>query len=217
MKIPISNIPSLKNSLPYLKKVINSRWISSNGKMVSKFEKDFSKLVSSKYSISMNSGTTALISAINCLKEKNTKYVALPSLTFGACCNAIKTNNLKPVFIDSENDHWNISIADLKKKYNKYKFDILLVVHLNGYSANIIEIKKFCKRKKIKIIEDCAEALGTKFNQKMLGTFGDIGTYSFFANKLISSNIASRFFVLFSSIALSNKGIKYRRYKRLFA
>jgi len=187
MKIPISNIPSLKNSLPYLKKVIHSKWISSNGRMVYKFEKKFSKLVNSKYSIAMNSGTAALISAISCLKKKNTKYVALPSLTFGACCNAIKSNGLKPIFIDSENDHWNISISDLKKKYNKYKFDIVLVVHLNGYSANITEIKKFCKKKKIKIIEDCAEALGTKYNKKMLGTFGDIGTYSFFANKLITT------------------------------
>ena len=74
-----------------------------------------------------------------------------------------------------------------KKKYISYKFKILIVVHLNGHSANILEIKKFCKKNNIKIIEDCAEALFTKFKNKYVGNYGDIATFSFFANKLITT------------------------------
>jgi perosamine synthetase len=186
-KISISNIPDLSRSIPALNKLIKTRWISSSGKYVSKFEKIFSNKIGNKYSVTMSNGTTALISAISCLKKKNTKYIALPSLTFGACANAIKSNNIKPVFIDSEFNHWNISLDDLKKKFNLYKFKILIVVHLNGYSANIIEIKNFCKKNNIKIIEDCAEALFTKFRNKFVGSYGDIATFSFFANKLITT------------------------------
>ena len=186
-KIPISNIPDLNESRPNIYKLIKSRWISSGSKFVREFEDLFSKKINHKYSISMSNGTTALISAINCLKSKKTEYVAVPALTFGACANAIKSNNLKPIFIDSDKDHWNISLDDLKQKYYIYKFKIVIIVHLNGYSANIIQIKKFCKKNKIKIIEDCAEALCTKFNKKYTGNFGDIATYSFFANKLITT------------------------------
>ena len=186
-KISISNISDLSKSIPKLKKLIKTRWISSGGKYVTEFEKLFSKKIGSKYSVTMSNGTTALISAISCLKNANTRYVALPSLTFGACANAIKSNNIKPVFIDSDYNHWNISLNDLRKKYEFYKFKILILVHLNGYSANILEIKKFCKKKNIKIIEDCAEALFTKFKNKYVGNFGDIATFSFFANKLITT------------------------------
>ncbi len=186
-KISISNIPDLSKSIPKLNRLIKTRWISSGGKSVTEFEKLFSKKIGNKYSVTMSSGTTALISAISCLKTKNTKYIALPSLTFGACANAIKSNNIKPVFIDSDQDHWNISLIDLKKKYISYKFKILILVHLNGYSANILKIKEFCNKNNIKIIEDCAEALFTKFKNKYVGRYGDISTFSFFANKLITT------------------------------
>lgn len=186
-KISISNIPNLLKSLPKINKALKTRWISSAGKYVREFEELFSKKIGNKYSVTMSNGTTALISAINSLKSKNTKYVAVPSLTFGACANAIKSNNCIPVFIDSDKDHWNISVNDLKKKYNIYKFKILIVVHLNGYSANMTDIMRFCKKNKIKVIEDCAEALFTKFRNKYVGNFGHISTFSFFANKLITT------------------------------
>ena len=186
-KIPISNIPDLSKSIPRINNIIKSRWISSGGKNVRNFENYFSEKIGCKYSIAMSNGTTALISAISCLKNKKTKYVAVPSLTFGACANAIISNRLKPIFIDSDPKHWNLSIDDLKKKYLKFKFKILIVVHLNGYSANILEISRFCKKNKIKIIEDCAESLFTKFNNKFVGNYGDISTFSFFANKLITT------------------------------
>ena len=186
-RISISNISDLSKSIPKLNKLIKTRWISSGGKSVVEFEDLFSKKIGNKYSVTMSSGTTALISAISSLKNKDTKYIALPSLTFGACANAIKSNNIEPIFIDSDQNHWNISLEDLKKKYIIYKFKILIIVHLNGYSANIVKIKNFCKKNNIKIIEDCAEALFTKFKNKYVGNYGDISTYSFFANKLITT------------------------------
>ena len=134
----------------------------------------------------MSNGTLALISALNYTNKKN-DYVAVPSLTFGACANAIKAIGCKIIFIDSEKNSWNICINDLKNKFSKYKFKTLLNVHLNGFVSNIVEINKFCKKNKVSLIEDCAEALGAKINKVHVGNFGQIGTFSFFANKIIST------------------------------
>lgn len=185
-KIPISDIYKISKSKKSVEKILNKGWISSGGNNVKKFEKKFSNYLGVKYAVSMSNGTAALMNALS-IKIKKNDFVALPALTFGACGNAILALGGSPVFIDSEPYNWMMSYEDLKKKYKKYKFKILINVHLNGYSTEIIKIRKFCKIHQIFLIEDCAEALGTKFKKKVVGTFGDIGTFSFFANKTITT------------------------------
>jgi perosamine synthetase len=185
--IPISKPFNLIKANKEIQKIISKGWISSTGQNVIKFEKLFAKFVGAKYAISMSNGTVALISSLSLIIKEN-DFVALPALTFGACANAILSVCAKPVFIDTEKDKWLISFEDLKKKYTKTPFKALINVHLNGYATtDIVKIKKFCKKNKIFLIEDCAEAFGTRINKKHVGTFGDIGTFSFFANKTITT------------------------------
>lgn len=185
--IPISKPYNLKSAGKEIQKIINKDWISSAGQNVIKFENLFAKFVGSKYAISMCNGTVALISSLSFVVKKN-EFVALPALTFGACANAILSVGAKPVFIDTEKDKWLISYEDLKTKYKKTPFKALINVHLNGYATeDIVKIKKFCKKNKIFLVEDCAEAFGTKINKKHVGIFGDIGTFSLFANKTITT------------------------------
>lgn len=185
--IPISKPYNIKEAGKEIQKIIKKDWISSSGQNVIKFEKLFAKFVGAKYAISMSNGTVALVSGLSLIIKKN-DFVALPALTFGACANAVLSVCAKPVFIDTEKDKWLISFEDLKKKYEKTPFKALINVHLNGYAtADIIKIRNFCKINKIFLIEDCAEAFGTRINKKHVGTFGDIGTFSLFANKTITT------------------------------
>ncbi len=185
-KICISDIYKISKSKKSVENIISKGWISSGGSNVKKFEKNFAEYLGIKYAISMSNGTAALINALSIKINKN-DYVALPALTFGACANAILALGAKPIFIDTDKNNWIMSLEDLKKKFKKFKFKILINVHLNGYATDIINIKNFCKLNKIFLIEDCAEALGTSFKKKKVGTFGDIGTFSFFANKTITT------------------------------
>ena len=185
--IPISKPYNLKKASIDIQKIIEKEWISSSGQNVTKFEKLFAKFVGAKYAVSMSNGTVAIINSLSLIVKKN-DYVALPALTFGACANAILSLSAKPVFIDTTKDKWLISFEDLKKKYKKRPFKALINVHLNGYATeDILNIKKFCKKNKIFMIEDCAESFGTRLKKKHVGTFGDVGTFSLFANKTITT------------------------------
>jgi perosamine synthetase len=185
--IPISKPYNINIAGKEIQKIINKDWISSAGENVIKFEKLFAKFVGAKYAISQSNGTVALISSLSLIIKKN-DFVALPALTFGACANAILSLSAKPIFIDTEKDKWLISFDNLKKKYKETRFKALINVHLNGHATHeIIKIKKFCKKNKIFLVEDCAESFGTKINKKHVGTFGDVGTFSFFANKTITT------------------------------
>ena len=137
----------------------------TTGPQSDEFEKRLADYLGVKYAVSMSNGTAALMNALS-IKIKKNDFVALPALTFGACGNAILALGGSPVFIDSEPYNWMMSYEDLKKKYKKYKFKILINVHLNGYSTEIIKIRKFCKIHQIFLIEDCAEALGSFYNKK---------------------------------------------------
>jgi len=184
--IPISKPYEIQRAAKGVEKIIKKDWISSGGQNVLEFEKLFAKFVGAKYAISMSNGTVALISALSVIIKKN-DFVALPSLTFGACANAVLSVCARPVFIDSEKNNWLISLEDLKKKYKEKPFKALINVHLNGFASDIIKIRKFCRENNIFLIEDCAESFGTKVGKKHVGTFGEVGTFSFFANKTITT------------------------------
>ena len=185
-KIPSSK-PFLSEKENFLiNKVIRSGWISSKGSYITKFENNFNKYLKTKHSITTTSGTTALELALKSLNLKNKDEVMVPNLTFAASINAIVNSGLKPKIIDTEKDSVNTSLEIIKKNFNK-KIKAIVVVHLMGFPTDIFNISIFCKKNKIFLIEDVAESMGGKLNNKMLGTFGDIGCFSFFANKIITT------------------------------
>ena len=165
---------------------LNSNWISSKGKYIDKFEKKFSNYVNSKYCVSVNNGTAALHLAILALDIGPGDEVIVPSFTYIAPVNAIRYAGAKVKFVDSNFSTAQIDENDLIKKINK-KTKAIIVVHLYGYICNIPKVKKICDNKKIYLIEDCAESFGSFYKGKHSGTFGQIGTFSFFGSKTITT------------------------------
>ena len=152
------------------------------GKEIKNFEKNFAKFTNSKYCIAVGNGTDALEIAIEALNLKKGSEVIVPANTWISTAEAVVNNGLKLVFCDINLNDYTISIKDLKKKITN-RTKAIIAVHLYGNPANMIEIRKIARVKKIKVIEDCAQAHGSKIKNKHVGTFGDIGTFSFFPGK----------------------------------
>ena len=169
-----------------LEKALKLKWLSGDGPVVEEFENIFSKKIGQKYAISVCNGTAALEIAISSLKLKPGSEVLVPNLTIVSCLFAIIRNNLKPVFIDVNIDDFNINVEELEKKISK-KTKALIMVHTYGLASNISKILKLKKKYGFKIIEDCAEGVGLKYNGKYIGNFGDLSTFSFYSNKLITT------------------------------
>ena len=158
----------------------NSKFVG--GHEVENFEKNFSKFIGSKYTVSLANGTDALEIAVKSLNIKKNSEVILPVNTWISTAEAILSNNLKIIFCDVNLDDYSICLKDLKKKINN-KTRLIMPVHLYGNPTNIQNIKKIIGKRNIKIVEDCAQAHGAKISNKHVGTFGDIGTFSFFPGK----------------------------------
>ena len=165
---------------------LKENWISSKGKYIEKFEKSFSNKFGYKFSTSVSNGTVALHLALLALGIKKGDEVIIPSMTFVAVANAVTYVGAKPIFADINLDNWTINPNDIYKKITK-KTKALICVHIYGASCDLKKINKILKRKKIFLIEDCAEAIGSKYNNKYVGNFGDISTFSFYGNKTITT------------------------------
>jgi dTDP-4-amino-4,6-dideoxygalactose transaminase len=153
-------------------------WASGDGNgNVKKFEEKFSKYVNSKNSVAVNSGTAALNLALSMYDIKN-KEVILPSLSFVATANAVIENGGIPKFVDI--DEKTLCI-DPKKILNSIsnKTKIILPVHFGGFSSDLTEISKICKKNKIHLIEDAAHAAGSSYKNKKIGSHGDLVCFSF--------------------------------------
>ena len=165
---------------------LNSNWISSKGKYIKKFEKRFSNFIKIKYSITVSNGTAALHLALLALNIKKKDEVIVPTFTYISPVNAIKYIGAKVKFIDSKLKTWQIDETKLEKMITK-KTRAVIVPHLYGQVSEIKKISKICRKKKIFLIEDCAEAFGCYYGKKHLGIFGDISTFSFFGSKTITT------------------------------
>ena len=174
------------NDINNVNKSLKDGWISSDGPNVKKFEEKFSKYVERKYSIAVSNGTAALEIAIKALGIKKDDEVIIPNFTIISNALAVIKQQAKPVLIDCSSDDWNIKIEDIEKKINK-KTKAIIITHIYSFANDMDKILKICKKKKILIIEDAAEVLGLKYKGKKCGSFGDISTFSFYANKQITT------------------------------
>ena len=189
MKVKFTDLYKIIHDKKKILSRINQLIKGSNfigGEEIDLFEKNFSKFTGSKYAVSLGNGTDALEIAIKSLNIKKNSEVILPVNTWISTAEAVLSNNLKIIFCDINLDDYSICLKDLKKKINK-KTKLIMPVHLYGNPSDVPKIKQIIKNKKIKIIEDCAQAHGAKIYKKHVGTFGDIGTFSFFPGKNIGA------------------------------
>lgn len=174
------------NEKKYVNECLDSTWISSKGKFINEFEDQFSNYVGVKHAATVSNGTVALHLAILALGIGEGDEVIVPTLTYISSVNAIAYANAKPVFVDSYKNSWQINIEDVQKKITS-KTKAIMSVHLYGHPCNLQALRTLCDTHNLFLIEDCAEALGSKYNGINVGTFGDISTYSFFGNKTLTT------------------------------
>ena len=182
-----------KNERKYVDEAFEQNWIAPVGPHINRFEDELSK-VSEGFDVAvLSSGTAAIHLALVLLGVKNDDHVICSSFTFSASVNPIVYLGASPIFIDSEKDTWNMDPSLLEQaivnqiNINK-KPKAIILVHLYGYPSKIEEIISISKKYDIPIIEDAAEALGSKYKNQPLGTFGDIGIFSFNGNKIITTS-----------------------------
>ena len=167
--------------------ILNSGKINyTNGPYGKKFEKEFSKFVGNKYSVAICNGTAALEVAIKSLRLPKNSEILVPARSFFSSASCIVNTGYVPVFVDVDLSTQNISLDDIKKKITK-KTKAIICVHLAGLPCDMYGIKKIIDKKKISIIEDCSQAHGASIDNKQVGSFGDISTWSFCNDKIIST------------------------------
>ena len=185
-RIPVLE-PSLQgNELKYVTDCISSNWISSQGKYVHLFENTFEDKFNGYKALSVTSGTTALQLALLALGIREGDEVILPDLTFAATINAVIHVGAKPVICEINNSTWCIEPREIRKLINQ-KTKAIIAVHLYGQPCDMASLCSICNEHKLFLIEDCAEAIGSKFEGKYVGTFGDASAFSFFGNKTITT------------------------------
>ena len=190
VKIPI-NTPILgKEELSAVISVVKSGGLTSaskdGGKNVQEFEKLVKTFVKTKYAISVNSGTAALQAALYALDIKKDDEVIVPSFTFIASANAIASTGAKPVFVDILKENFTIDPKSITKKITR-KTKAIMPVHLYGYISSLDKIKEIAKKHNISVVEDAAQSLGSTFKGKHTGTFFELGCYSLYPGKVVTS------------------------------
>lgn len=185
-KIPIYQPFLDGNEKKYVNECLDSTWISSKGRFINEFEDAFAKFVNVSYAMGVCNGTAALHLALVALGIGKGDEVIVPTLTYIASVNAIAYTGAKPVLVDCLRDTWQMDPEDVKKKITS-KARAIMAVHLYGYPCDMDRLIEIAKTNGLYLIEDCAEAMGSRYNGRHAGTFGNISTFSFFGNKLIST------------------------------
>ena len=201
--IPLS-IPHISgNEWKYVKECLDTGWVSSAGKYVDLFEKDVKQFVGTKYATACVNGTSALQIALKIVGVRASDEVIVPTLTFIASVNVINYLGANPIFMDCD-EFYNIDIVktiefiqtnteflngvSINKTTGK-RISAIIPVHIFGNPVNFANLVEICKERNIKIVEDCAESIGSYYldSKKQTGTIGDIACFSFNGNKLITT------------------------------
>jgi dTDP-4-amino-4,6-dideoxygalactose transaminase len=181
-RYPLSDIDLGKEEEKEVLRVLRSRWLST-GPVTERFEKAFSEYLGGGYAIAVSNGTAALHLALKSLDLKEGDEVILPSLTFIATANAVLYIGAKPIFADIvSKEDLNISPEEIERKITK-KTKAIIVMHYGGYPCDMKAILGIAKRHGLYVIEDAAHAPGAEYRGEKCGLIGDIGCFSFFANK----------------------------------
>lgn len=184
--IPVAE-PSLGgNEMKYVADCINTAWISSQGAYVDKFQNIFCDFLGGGQALCTSSGTTALHLALKAMDIGIGDEVIVPAITFGASANVVIHTGATPVFVDITSDTRTMCPRALKQAITPAT-KAIMPVHLYGHPCDMDPIVEIAREHNLKIIEDCAEALGAEYKGAKVGLIGDVGAFSFFANKIITT------------------------------
>ena len=184
--IPVC-VPLLgEKELEYVADCIKTNWISSKGKYVEEFEDRFARYCGCKYGITTTSGTTALHLALASISADKGDEVIIPAFTMIATAFAVVYCGAKPVLVDSEPETWNMNVDQMEEKITK-RTKAIIPVHIYGHPCDMDPIMEIAEEYGLYVIEDAAEAHGAEYRDKKTGGIGNIGCFSFYANKIITT------------------------------
>ncbi|UKS24985.1 DegT/DnrJ/EryC1/StrS family aminotransferase [Paenibacillus sp. HWE-109] len=184
--IPLAGPVLNGNEKKYVMDCIDTGWISSNGKYVTEFENKFADFCNVEHALSCANGTVALHLPLLAYGIKEGDEIIVPTLTYIATANAVKYCGATPVLVDCESNTWNMDPNRIEEKITD-KTKGIIVVHLYGHPVDMDSIMEIAKKYSLFVIEDAAEAHGAEYKGNKVGSIGDVGTFSFFGNKIIST------------------------------
>lgn len=184
--IPVAAPMLVGNEKAYVMDCLDSTWISSSGKYVEQFESSFAGFCGARHAISCCNGTVALHLALVALGLGPGDEVIVPTLTFVATANAVKYCGARPIFVDVDPGTWTIDPSLIEEKITARTRGII-VVHLYGHPGNLDPILSLARRHGLFVVEDAAEAHGAEYKGSKVGALGDVGTFSFYGNKAITT------------------------------
>jgi perosamine synthetase len=211
MNIPIYRPDLSGNEASYVNECLTTTWISSKGGFIDKFERSFSDFIGVKNVTSVSNGTVALHLAIEALGLTRGDEVIIPALTYVASANVIAQIGAIPVFVDSCPDTWQVDIQAVERAITP-RTRAVMAVHLYGLPCDVLALRRVCDQRGLFLIEDCAEALGSCVGSTHVGAIGDIGTFSFYGNKTITTGeggmvVARDPALIARCVSLKNQGV----------
>lgn len=184
--IPVNEPRFEGNEKKYLCQCIDEGWISSEGPFVKEFEEKFSSYIGSKFGIAVCNGTVALETALFAAGIGKGDEVIMPTFTIISCALAALRLGAKPVLVDSEPDTWNMDVTQIEKKITN-KTKAIMPVHIYGHPVDMDPVMELAEEYDLRVIEDSAEVHGAEYKGRKAGGIGDIGSFSFYANKIITT------------------------------
>lgn len=184
--IPVADTLLDGNELAYLTECIQSNWISSAGGFVSRFENAFARAVDCEYGVACANGTVALHLALAALGIKEGDEVIIPTFTMIATANAVSYTGASPVLVDAETETWNMDAGQIERKITP-RTRAIVVVHTYGHPVNMDAVSRIASKYGLPVIEDAAEAHGAQYDGRRVGSLGNAATFSFYANKIITT------------------------------
>ena len=183
--IPVAAPVFAGNEKQYVNDCLDTTWISSAGKYISAFEESFARFCNVKHAIAVMNGTVALHLPMLALNIGTGDEVIIPTFTYVATANCVTYTGATPIFVDSEPRTWNIDPEKIEAAITP-RTKAIIVVHVYGHPTDMRPILDLARKHHLYVIEDAAEAHGAQYHSQVVGGIGDIGTFSFFGNKIIT-------------------------------
>jgi len=199
--------------LEYVTDCIKSNWISSGGKYIGEFERKFAEYCGTKHGVSTTSGTTALHLALASLGIGKGCEVIVPAFTMAASVFAIIYTGAKPVLVDCEPETWNMDVGQVEKKITR-RTKAILPVHIYGHPCDMDPIMESARKRKLCVVEDAAEVHGAEYKGRRAGGIGDVGCFSFYANKMITTGEGGMIVTNRDDVADRARRLKDQAYSR---
>ncbi len=184
--IPVADTLLDGNEMRYLTECVQSNWISSIGPFVREFERQFARACDCEFGVACSNGTVALHLALATLGLGPGDEVIIPTFTMIATANAVSYTGATPVLVDAEPETWNMDVARIEEKITQ-RTKAIIVVHTYGHPVEMDTVNEIARRRGLFVIEDAAEAHGAEYGKRRAGSLGDVASFSFYANKIITT------------------------------